>query len=304
MYLLQFVGVICFALCINSLPNLVPPPQPAEEVKVDEVKVETVKLEGVGPVKEHLSTVPSEKDMYWGLEKPQEEYKLPELPYAYDALEPYIDAATMEIHYSAIFKEYTVKLNNLLKKWRASKDKTAADLAKTSIINMWRNLDKIPKDFKKEFSYYAGGYMNHLLYFSTLSPNPNGEERNASKEMIENIERSFHNVTQMKADLNETARNLFGTGWVYIVRAIGYADGEYLTVMSTLEEMTPMDNKRIFPILALDVWEHAYFKKYANRRAEYINNWWKIVDWVKVERILNWWKIQVPEVIIVKHTDL
>jgi len=246
--------------------------------------------------------------MYWGLEKRQEEYTLPIFPHSFDAMEPYIDKETMEIHYNAIFKQLTQNLNKVLKKWRSSKDdkhKKSLKLAESSLIDIWRNVMEIPDEFRKQFMYYGGGYLNHLIYFSTMSPNKADKEREPSKEFVELVERSFHNVTLMKKDMNDTAGILFGTGWVYLVRATGYTDGEYLTVMSTLEEMTPLDNKRIFPILALDIWEHAYFRKYKNNRANYVRNWWKLVDWERVERLLNWWKKLVPTVKPKgKHVDL
>lgn len=95
-----------------------------------------------------------------------------------------------------------------------------------------------------------------------MSPNRRNKERVPSKSFMKILKTSFHNMTELKTNFNKTAHGLLGNGWIYLVRATGYKSGEYLTIMSTLEEMTPMDNKRIFPILALDVREHAYFKKY------------------------------------------
>jgi len=254
------------------------------------------------------NTKPTKDDVYWGLDKFQEEYKLPTFPYSMDAFEPHIDKNTMEIHYNAIFKQYTEKLNILLKEWRNSKNakhEKSLKLAKGSLVDMWRSVNEIPDEFKKEFMYNAGGYLNHLIYFATMSPNKEDKAREPTKEFAELIEHSFHNLTLMMKDFNESTTELFGTGWVYLVRATGRLNGEYLTIMSTLEEMIPLDNKRIFPILACDVWEHAYFRKYKNNRAQYVRNWWKIVDWVKVERLLNWWRILVPTIPPpTEHTDL
>merc|ERR1712080_67229 len=264
--------------------------------------VSILSFAGAKPPTVEESTKPSQEDLFWGLEKPQEEYVMPQLPFAFDAMEPYIDASTMEIHYSAIFKEYTVRLNALLKKWKASGEKTAP-LANTSLINIWRNLKELPPDIRKEFTQAGGGYINHLLYFSTMTPNSKDEKRSPSQELMPLIKRSFHNVTEMKKEFTSVARDLFGCGWVYIARATGYSDGDYLIVTSNLEEMVPLSYKRLSPILALDVWEHAYFKKYKNNRKEYISNWWKTIDWVKVERLLNWWRMWEPEV-VVKHKEL
>jgi len=139
-----------------------------------------------------------------------------------------------------------------------------------------------------------------MIYFATMSPNRRRKDRVPTKDFMKIVKTSFHNMTDLKKKFNETAHGLLGSGWIYLVRATGYKSGEYLTIMSTFEEMTPMDNKRIFPILALDIREHAYFKKYGNNKSKYIQNWWKIVDWIKVEKLLNWWRILVPEIKVLK----
>lgn len=248
------------------------------------------------------SPKPTAEDLYWGLEVAKDEYVHPGLPFPAEALEPYIDKATMEIHHAAIFKEYTIKLNDLLKRMRNAGGKTK-ELAKTSLINIWRNRNDFPNNnMRQEFSYYGGGYMNHILYFSTMSPNPKDEERKPSEKMTKLIERSFHNMTMMKKDVNMLTKEMFGSGWVYVALATGYSSGQYLTVMSSVEEYLPLDSKGIYPILALDLWEHAYFKKYGNTRRDYVKNWWMTVDWVKVEKLLNWWGMVEPDTI--KHLDL
>jgi len=236
-----------------------------------------------------------------GLDIPKEEYGMPKLPFKFDAMEPYIDASTMEIQYSTIFKEYTTKLNAFLKKWKASGDKTAP-LTNTSLIDIWRNVSGLPPAIRRDFSHYAGGYINHLLYFSTMTPNPKGDERSPSKKIMTLIERSFYNVTDMKDEFNKLSQELFSSGWLYLVRATGYAGGDYLMVTSNLVEMVPLYRKRFSPVLALDVWEHAYLQKYKNNRKEYISNWWKTVDWTKVERLLNWWRMLEPEVVVAEDT--
>ena len=217
-----------------------------------------------------------------------EQYPFPQLPFAYDALEPHIDAPTMELHYSVIFKNHTVRLNKLLKTWRSSKDKTA-DLAKTSLLNIWRHHKDLPEPYAKDFFNYGGGYLNHLLYFSTMSPPKNNPGKAFSSKFQRVIDRSFHNTTHMKNNMRRLAEEIFGSGWVYLARAVGFADADYLTVIVTHEEMSPLDNPKITPILALDMWEHAYFKKYGSKKMDYFEAWWQTIDWMKVERIFNWW---------------
>merc|ERR1719204_176321 len=230
------------------------------------------------------------KDMFFsGLDKPLEQYPFPQLPFAFNALEPHIDGATMELHYGTIFKNHTVGLNKLLKKWRNSKDKSAP-VAKTSLINIWRNHKDLPEPFARDFFNHGGGYLNHLLYFSTMSPPKNNPGKKFSAKFTRLIDRSFHNSTHMKSSLRRLASEVFGSGWVYLARAVGWLDSDYLTVIVTHEEMAPLNNPKITPILALDMWEHAYFKKYGADRMKYFDNWWETIDWMKVERIFNWWR--------------
>ena len=230
------------------------------------------------------------KDMFFnGLDKPLEQYPFPQLPFAFDALDPHIDSATMDLHYSTVFKNHTVQLNKLLKRWRESKDKTAP-LAKTSLINIWRNHKDLPEPFARDFFNHGGGYLNHLLYFSTMSPPKKNTGKKFSAKFNRIIDRSFHNATHMKSNMKRLAGEVFGSGWVYLARAVGWLDSDYLTLIVTHEEMTPLENPKITPVLALDMWEHAYFKKYGNNRMEYFENWWQTIDWTKVERIFNWWR--------------
>jgi len=245
---------------------------------------------------------PTAEDMFFHLNTPQEEFKVPDLPFNFNEMEPIIDAATMEIHHSVIFKEHTAKLNEVISKWKKSGHKST-HLLNNSLVDIWRKRMEMPMELVKDFSNYAGAYINHILYFSTMTPNPTDKDRTPSKDFSELIEKSFHNYTEMKKDLHLISQEIFGCGWVYLARATGYSSGEYLTVLSSLEEMAPLDNPKAYPILALDLWEHAYFKKYGSRRNEYEDNWWKTVDWVKVERLLNFWRIIDPSPPTV-HVDL
>jgi len=222
-----------------------------------------------------------------GLDKPMKEYPFPALPFAMDAMEPSLDAHTMNIHYKDIFKEHTVKLNKLMKRWRASGDKTASN---TSLIQLWTNKTNTPKLFKEEFFQHGAAYLNHLLYFSTMSPPNNNPGKQFPKKFNKVMERStFNNVDELKAKMKEFVGDIFSSGWVYIVRAGDYGH-DSLTVMMSVDEMSPMEYPLITPILAFDVWEHSYVNKYGVNKLDYFEHWWNTVDWIKVEQIFDWWR--------------
>lgn len=195
-------------------------------------------------------------------------YTFPELPYAYNALEPYIDAQTMEIHYSKHFRAY---FDNFVK--------AAAD---NKIDN--QSLEEI---FKKVSSYPAairnngGGFYNHDLFWKVMGPNAGGKPEGA---LLEAITKTFGSFDAFKAEFETAAKTQFGSGWAWL--AVD-ADGKLFVSQTPNQDNPLMDvaAKHGTPILALDVWEHAYYLKYQNRRPEYVSNFWNVVNWNKVAEL-------------------
>lgn len=229
------------------------------------------------------------------MNQPMDEFPLPNLPFAMDALEPHIDTETMRVHHSLIFSNYTEELNKLMKTWRSSGD-ASVQLANTSFINILQHQDTIPDVYGRPFGMHAVGYYTHLLYFATMSPPVATQEEaggnQPSGELSKLLVRSgFPTMNDLREEFVARSGDVFGSGWVFMVRAKStFTDSDYLTVMSTLEEMVPIDKRDLQPVLALDLWEHAYFRKNGNCRASYIHNWWNVVDWSKVETLLDWWR--------------
>jgi superoxide dismutase, Fe-Mn family len=190
-------------------------------------------------------------------------FVLPKLEYAYSALEPNIDARTMEIHYSKHHAAYTNNLNNLI----------GTDAGKLTIEQIMSEISKYPAGVRNN----GGGYYNHNLFWSILSPSGGGKPTGA---LLKAIEADFGTFESFKEKLSAAAANRFGSGWAWLVKSEGK-----LVVTSTPNQDNPlMDIAEIkgIPILALDVWEHAYYLNYQNRRADYIAAFWNIVDWKAV----------------------
>ena len=190
-------------------------------------------------------------------------YELPALGYAYNALEPYIDAATMEIHYAKHHQAYTDKMNAVLEKYPA--------LTEESEILM-RKLDSLPMDEadKKAFKNHGGGFVNHKLFWQAMDPNNQKDEN-----LIKEIETTFGSMAEFKNKFNEAAKTQFGSGWAWLVRN---SSGK-LEVYNTANQDSPW-LKGHEPILCLDVWEHAYYLKYQNKRPDYVDAWWNTVKLV------------------------
>lgn len=235
----------------------------------------------------------AEDDMYIGLDKYQENYDLPKLAYKYDALEPWIDELTVKTHHSVIMAEYANKLNNVLQEWRESKEEEK--LSKTSLLNIFANIESVPEKWRTNLINYGGGYLSHIFYFAVLNSNPSGEEKELPDSLKIIFNRSFHNFTHFKDWVGRDACKHFGAGHIWLIRV---PRGNYLTIYTTVEEVTPLHYK-YQPIVALDLWEHAYFIKHQNNRKKYVESWWKVVDWKKVDRLFKWWKQFDP-----KHDEL
>ncbi len=196
-------------------------------------------------------------------------FTLPKLPYAYDALEPYIDARTMEIHYTKHHQAYLDKLNAALEKYPELQKKKAEELL--------TDLNKIPEEIRMIVRNHGGGYVNHSLFWELLSP----KGGKISGEISKKIDNAFGNFEEFKKKFTEAALGRFGSGWVWLVLSNGI-----LEVMSTGNQDSPlMEGKK--PLLGLDVWEHAYYLKYQNKRADYVAAFWNVVHWAKVEEMLR-----------------
>ena len=195
-------------------------------------------------------------------------FELPKLPYAYDALEPYIDARTMEVHYTKHHNGYVTKLNAALEKYPY--------LQNVDLDTLLRNLASIPEDIRTAVRNNGGGHANHSLFWTVMSPNGGGTP---SGELAAAINDAFGSFDAFKETFSQAAATRFGSGWAWlVVDAFGK-----LKVYSTPNQDNPvMDG--FTPILGLDVWEHAYYLNYQNRRAEYIKNWWNVVNWDEVAR--------------------
>lgn len=192
-------------------------------------------------------------------------FELPPLPYAEDALEPHIDARTMSIHHDKHHAGYTNNLNAALE---------GTDLTGKSIEELLGNLDAVPESIRTAVRNNGGGYANHSLFWATMSPNGGGEP---GGELAGAINAVFGSFGDFKAAFSKAAATRFGSGWAWL-----YVDGDgNLAVTSTPNQDTPLMNGDT-PILGLDVWEHAYYLNYQNRRPDYITAWWNVVDWEAV----------------------
>lgn len=198
-------------------------------------------------------------------------HTLPTLPYAYDALEPYIDAKTMEIHHTKHHQAYIDKLNAALEKY--------PDFAEKSVEELLKDLNAIPEDIRTAVKNHGGGHYNHSLFWTMMSKDAGGKPAGELASAIDAAFTSFENFQKLFAD---AAAARFGSGWVWLTR-----DAENkLEILSTANQDSPIsDGKQV--ILGLDVWEHAYYLNYQNKRPDYVTAWWNIVNWTEVEKRYN-----------------
>jgi superoxide dismutase, Fe-Mn family len=194
-------------------------------------------------------------------------FKLPDLPYAHDALEPHIDAKTMEIHHGKHHQAYTTKLNEALEKHPPLQSKSIEDLL--------RDMDSVPEDIRTAVRNNGGGYHNHDLFWQIMGPGGGGEPGGA---LADAITRKFGSFNDFKEKVSAAGAGQFGSGWAWLVVANGDVD-----VYSTANQDSPL-MKGHRPILGVDVWEHAYYLKYQNRRPDYLEAWWNTVNWDEVSR--------------------
>ena len=189
-------------------------------------------------------------------------YKLPKLGYAFDALEPNIDAETMEIHYTKHHQAYIDKLNAAVAKY--------PDLAKLPAEDLVKKLDAIPEEIRTAVQNNGGGHVNHTFFWKIIGPGKGGEPKG---KLAEDINKKFGGFAAFKEALNNAAATRFGSGWAWLVKG-----PEGLEVISTANQDSPLTLGKI-PIVGVDVWEHAYYLKYRNKRPDYVTAWWNIVDW-------------------------
>jgi len=190
---------------------------------------------------------------------------LPPLPYGPAALEPHIDARTMMLHHDKHHASYVANLNSALEEFPALQERTA--------IWLLLNLGKLPEKIRMAVRHNAGGHVNHSLFWRAMSPTGGGAP---TGRLADAIERDFGGLAQFKARFDDAGVKLFGSGWVWLARA--QQDGGRLEVYTTSGHDHPMMQGH-FPLLVNDVWEHAYYLKHENRRAEYLHGWWSVVNW-------------------------
>lgn len=194
-------------------------------------------------------------------------YTLPDLPYAYDALEPTIDEETMHLHHDKHHAGYVTKTNKALE--------NHPELAELSIEDLMKKLDTVPEDIKTAVRNNGGGHANHSLFWEILSPNGGGEP---TGELADAIKETFGDFESFKEKFSAAATGRFGSGWAWLV----VSDGK-LEVMNTLNQDSPYSEGKT-PILGLDVWEHAYYLNYQNKRPEYVKAFWNVVNWDEVAK--------------------
>ena len=192
-------------------------------------------------------------------------YALPELPYAHDSLTAAIDAETMKIHHGAHHKGYTDKLNAALEKH--------TDLHKKPLAEILSDLNSLPEEIRGAVRNNGGGYFNHALFWPMLSGTGGGTPKG---ELADAIKRDFGSFDAFKEKFTNTATTLFGSGWAWLVAD----DSDKLTLLQTHNQDTPLATGQR-PVLGLDVWEHAYYLRYQNKRPEYIKNFWNVINWAQ-----------------------
>lgn len=199
-------------------------------------------------------------------------FELAPLPYGYDALEPMIDAETMKLHHDKHHQAYVDKLNAALEKH--------PDLSADSIEDLLSKINDVPEDIRTAVRNHGGGHANHTFFWSIMAPAGQGGE--PSEQLTDALTSSFGSVDEFKAKFTELATGIFGSGWAWLVKD---GEGKLAMYAKPLQDSPHMDGHT--PLLGLDVWEHAYYLKYQNRRADYIAAWWQLVNWSKVSEQLG-----------------
>lgn len=189
-------------------------------------------------------------------------FELSKLPYAYEALEPFIDAQTMNIHHTKHHQAYVTNLNAALEKH--------PELGGWSLDDLVAKLAEVPEDIRTAVRNHGGGHWNHDMFWNIMAPNAGGEPTGA---LAKAIEADFGSFANFKAEFDKAAMGRFGSGWAWLVEK-----GDKLAVISTANQDNPLTDG-LKPLMGIDVWEHAYYLKYQNRRADYVAAWWNVVNW-------------------------
>jgi Fe-Mn family superoxide dismutase len=197
-------------------------------------------------------------------------FTLPALPYAFDALEPHLDAKTMEIHHDRHHQAYVTNLNKAVA--------GNADLAKTGLDELIRHLDDVPEAVRTAVRNNGGGHYNHSLFWRWMKKGGGGQPKGA---LARAIDQKFGGFDKFKADFSDTAMKTFGSGWAWLI-----VEEKQLKIVSTPNQDTPLSHSR-HPILGLDVWEHAYYLKYQNKRADYVSAFFNVINWDTVAELFE-----------------
>ena len=194
-------------------------------------------------------------------------HELPPLPYAHDALEPFIDTMTMQIHHGKHHQTYVTNLNAALEQY--------PDFQKHSVEDLIRNIANVPEAIRTAVRNNGGGHANHAMFWQLMAPKAGGDP---SGPLADAITASFGSVEAFKGEFKKAALGRFGSGWAWLVNA-----GGTLTIESTPNQDSPvMEGRQV--VLGIDVWEHAYYLKYQNRRADYVDAWWSVLNWSEVAK--------------------
>jgi superoxide dismutase, Fe-Mn family len=198
-------------------------------------------------------------------------FTLPPLPYAYDALEPFIDKATMEFHHDKHHATYVANLNKALESAPNVADKTIDEILANGVA-------AVPENIRTAVRNNGGGHANHCIYWQIMGPNAGGQP---GGQLAEAIKSTFGSFDQFKEKFAAAALGRFGSGWAWLA-----AQNGKIEIISTPNQDSPVSEGK-HAIFCIDVWEHAYYLKYQNRRAEYINAWWNVVNWTEIEKRFN-----------------
>jgi len=194
-------------------------------------------------------------------------FEVPSLPYDYNALEPYIDTQTMQVHHDKHHAAYVTNLNNAVNN---------TDLASKNVDDILRHISDVPQNIRTAVQNNAGGHSNHSMFWAIMKPNGGGEPTGA---LANAIQQAFGSFDQFKAAFNDAGVKRFGSGWTWLV----LDQNGKLSVMSTANQDSPLMNG-LYPVMGNDVWEHAYYLKYQNRRPDYLAAWWNVVNWDEIAR--------------------
>jgi superoxide dismutase, Fe-Mn family len=203
------------------------------------------------------------------LDQLMKKYELPPLPYAYDALEPHIDARTMEIHHTKHHQTYTDKLN-------AALEKCPPEIQEKDIVDILTKLDGVPADQKSAINFNGGGFDNHRIFWNNMKANGGGEPGGSIGDAIN---KSFGSFSEFKEKFSSTTALIQGSGWGWLAYNPSTKKAEY----KSMPNQTSPRTEGLIPLLGCDVWEHAYYLKYQNKRPDYISAWWNVVNWGDVE---------------------